>query len=408
MRRGYDDRPPRDSRSNGPRPRNRDYDDRPPRERDPRDSRSNGPRPIDKPPRRDSEPRRGHPPESRSMQKKGKRPAKPKQKMELNLALGRNMGIVAVGILAIVALVVFINQLTNDNAFAVYLDGQFIAYITIHETDDQDTLADNLLAHARNSLENQLGSDVRIHQSQIRLEPTRASSRDHITRPNLNVMIRSELTYDLLAAAIYIDGTREALLRTEYDAQQVIDTLVDRYRNDNTVEYFFNREVIIRHIPFNDNLLLNTVAETVSRFRQPIRAVIHHTVQPGESLTRIASIHNTTVNDIIDRNDIADPDNVHPWTRLFVESSVPFLLIYTVDEFIEEIVIPPEYDDQPSNALAYMEVQILTNGTPGRAQREVRRTFENGQPYGEDEIGNEHIIIQPENGVRQVGTAQGN
>ena len=311
---------------------------------------------------------------------------------------------IIIRILAVVALVVLINRLTNDNAFAVYLDGQFIAYIQIEETRDPDELAYAILDHARRSLENHVNSDVRIFQSQIHLEPTRASSRDHVIRATLITMIRNQLTYERLVSAIYVDGERYAILRTRDEAEQVIEALVDRYRNEYTIEYSFSRNVEIRQIPFHDDILVNSRFEAVSILRQPTRVLIEHVIQPGEDLLVIARMHDTTLEDIHERNVIPDDNNIHHLSILLVESIQPLLLVYTVDQFIDLEIIPPEYEEVENPNLGYGQTVIITQGIPGQRQVEIRRTFINGIQDGEDEI-DYNIILLPLPGVLEIGTA---
>jgi LysM repeat protein len=58
------------------------------------------------------------------------------------------------------------------------------------------------------------------------------------------------------------------------------------------------------------------------------------TVAPGDTLTGIARLFNTTVNDIVKLNDISNPNRIFPGQRLFlrVADSVPYPCcdVYTV------------------------------------------------------------------------------
>ena len=392
-RKEYDDRYPRNSKEYDDRPprRNREYDDRPPRRRNPNETRGNGPKPKPKP-------------------KKLTFIKFVKQQLTLIPALGRNVGIVAVGIVAIIAIIIFIRQLTLDNSLAVYLDNNLIGHIELVADANIGELEADLINNARNTLEGSLNSDVNIMESSIRLEPTRVNSRDIMLRTDLTIEIINRLRYELMAAAIYVDGERHALFRTTHDANQVLETLKERYKNERTVESYFNRVVNIIPVPYSEDLLVNEISETVVRLRQPTRTMTNHTIQPGESLHIIANMHNTSVDQILELNAdvITNPDNVQSGTVIRVESNEDFLLVYTVEEFVETVIEPPEYVDTPTSALPEGQIVIVHPGSPSEVQVKIKRTFLNGVQVGEDELSDRNVIIQGSSGARNIGTGPAN
>jgi len=57
---------------------------------------------------------------------------------------------------------------------------------------------------------------------------------------------------------------------------------------------------------------------------------IRYTVQPGDTLYRIARYYNTTVRNIQAFNDIPDPGRIYAGQRLVIPESPPEAIIYTV------------------------------------------------------------------------------
>lgn len=58
---------------------------------------------------------------------------------------------------------------------------------------------------------------------------------------------------------------------------------------------------------------------------------IDHTVVPGDTLYAISQKYNTTVENILKFNRIADPDRIYPQQVITVPLSPPEAIIYTVE-----------------------------------------------------------------------------
>jgi len=80
---------------------------------------------------------------------------------------------------------------------------------------------------------------------------------------------------------------------------------------------------------------------------------IRYTVQPGDTLYRIASRYNTTIRNIQAFNNIPDPDRIYAGQRLVIPESPPEAIIYTVKSGDTVYAIARRYGTSVDNIVRF-------------------------------------------------------
>jgi hypothetical protein len=312
-------------------------------------------------------------------------------------------GIAGVAVIAIAA--VLISNLLVYNAFAVYLDGELIGHMPRNAANEELT-SEEFHNHAVLSLQAaRAGARVNVEQ-QVTIEPARAPIGERSLQSEMLSLLTRRFNYTIAATAIYVNGNREALMRTAIDLEHVESLLQQRWRNDYTVmaEFVEGWETRTEYV-CPEEATFDSPEEAYWRLDRPTEQIYRHVVQDGENLSVLAVRFGTTVPTIMGDNNLT---SVNVWVGdvLYIYTYLPLLSVRTFDDIrtMEPIEMPLEEIEMPEMPQGF--TNVLQQGQPGQQASIVRIVRENGVERYRQTIEPE-VIIEPITHIVQVGTGAG-
>jgi len=311
-----------------------------------------------------------------------------------------NIG-VTVAILGTLAIMIIL-RFFSYNALAVYLDDELVGHLPLDRTlTSEEFHSETIEFHSA-----RLG-DIRTAQ-RITVEPARwVAARDISARNEVFNAIGFYLEYDIMARAIYVNGNREGLVRSDQYVNQIILLMTQRFRNENTIHYEFTAEWEIRHALVNpeEEVLLSTT-EAIASLDRNVLTRYPYTVRSGDSWGAIATRFNTYATALANLNGMTVSDIIHPGQTLYVNTFRPLLSVVTVDKVVTIEDIPMDVEERPNPDLPAAVINTIEEGSPGQRQVTQLITYVNGVQRGEPEDLEEEILRFPTPRLIEVGTRE--
>ena len=110
----------------------------------------------------------------------------------------------------------------TPNAYSVLLGEEQVGIIV------EEVLAEDLLKEAKLCIEEDLGGTIDIC-SELTVEPIRASQKEIIAKEELIFKLKNQISYDINAYSIKVDGVEQAVLINNNDAQAVLEKIKAKY-----------------------------------------------------------------------------------------------------------------------------------------------------------------------------------
>ena len=308
-----------------------------------------------------------------------------------------SLGIVVIA-LVVMSLVFFFRH----NAWAVYLDNQFIGYMPINREVETSTIHEDAVRH----LSGAMGVNVQVRE-EATVRTARASRSSLYTPSEMIRQVSQGFTFEIVAIAIYINGTRVAILRNEYDAQYVANEMAKNFVNEytlNNLTTFYEdwqlKNVIAQTIDDVDNAL-----DVIQYLERPVAVVIEHVIRPGDTQGDLAIEFGTTLARIGYLNNISADAILRVGEVILLESTRPRLTVVTVDRVTVTDVIPMDEEEVENPDLHISIRRPLQEGRNGEMEIIKLITRQNGTQVGEPEIISTRLITEPETRVVEVGTS---
>ena len=390
-------------RGNGPRPEPHDR-------RDIRDGRGGGDRRPRPPRAREAAPARRRPPPRRAEAVVRRRGISDFIGVDFSTItippIWKNIAVVAIGLVTIVAVgIILIANAMADNALAVYVDDEHVGYVEIFANWDSGIFHEQTVQE----LQRIRGVGVIVEQT-VRLEPTRAAQAEILTQSAMISQItRHNFTYKFQAFAIYVWDSeverfsRQALMRSMADVEATREELARRFRNNNTVDFWFEPDWQVRQIELdNDDIPFSTPQEAFSNMDRRIRAFVQHRVQSGENLTRIVNSYQADMTETLRNNPNVDPNNIMVGEVILLLTTEPLLTVITVDEVSEPAVLERDVVEELVSSLPTGRTRIRQEGRDGQVVRVTRIYRRNGNVF-EEVVEDREVLVQSEPRIVEVG-----
>jgi len=288
------------------------------------------------------------------------------------------------------------------NALAVYLDDELVGHIALDRALTSEEFHDEAIEfHAART------GDIRTTQ-RVTVTPARwVAARDISARNEVFNSIGFYLEYDIMARAIYVNGNREGLVRSDQYVNQIILLMTQRFRNENTIHYEFTAEWEIRHVRVNpeEEVLLSTT-EAIAVLDRNVMTRYPYVVRSGDSWGAIATRFGTYPTALANLNNMTINDIIHPGQTLYVNTFRPLLSVVTVDKVVTIEDTPPEVEELLNPDLPAAVINVIEEGTPGQRQVSQLITYINGVQRGEPEDLEEEILRFPTTRIIEVGTRE--
>ena len=325
-------------------------------------------------------------------------PKRFRRRMDPGVKRGISFGIT---VLILGAFVIMIGlRFFGNNALAVFLDNVQVGYMPMNREITSESFHEEVIANLVDHHQTQV-----ITEQQVTVTPARWVARRNIDdRAAIVSRAGLRMNYQISVRAIYINGHREALVRSDYCIAEIKRRIMSEHENENTVESYFATDwtIQIEVVDHNYEGLLSPMDAIFVLDRTEV-VRIPYEVQSGDNLGHIATHFGTTANDIAETNNITTATRIYPGDILYIRTRRPILSVITIDEIVtySPVEMPVEEIDNPDLDEGHREV--TQEGSPGESRTVLRITRLNGETTRTEQLESE-IVTPPVTRIIEVGT----
>lgn len=194
----------------------------------------------------------------------------------------------------IVAAIIGLFLVLRPNAYKISMNGEFIGAIKNKKVIEgaKDTVI--------TQLRNQYGAEVQF-EKEIEVERYRARKKDYIDPNYLIASMRKKMDILIGFKEIFVEGESIGIVASEEEVEVLKEELKKRYYGKREVEVEFGKGVEVKDVFAKESDLVS-MEKLVQKCTVTTPKSITYTVQPGDTLSGIASKYNTTIESIVSAN----------------------------------------------------------------------------------------------------------
>jgi len=344
-------------------------------------------------------------PQARPMRPPARRrptsPPKKRNPIRINPLVTRIAGIV-IAIAAFGTIFFFVgSRVFAFNAIAIHVDGEHKGYIAYDSNLD---LA-NFHRHVINFIENYDGTEIRLNATITAEAARRVANRNMEEQEAMFRALRRELSYQISARAIYVNGVFEVLVRTPSCVSDIERAMQNPWETPNTIEARFVADWRTEpRFVYNDDPELRSVTEAINMLDRRVPTDYLYRVRSGDNLTIIARNFETTPQEIALNNNIFVDSRLAIGQTLTLRTMQPLLAVITVEETEVLETIPRVTETIPNPDMGESMTNVIQEGNDGLQRIASRTSFINGVQTGEIEILEAEILQYPTTRIVEEGT----
>lgn len=182
----------------------------------------------------------------------------------------------------------------RPNAYKISMNGEFIGAIKDKRVIEgaKDTVI--------TQLKSLYGTEVEFEED-LEIERYRAKKKDYIDQSYLISCMRSKMDILIGFKEIFVEGESVGIVASQADVETLKDELKKKYYGDKEIEVEFGKQVEVKDVFAKEEDLIS-MDKLVQKCSTTTPKSITYTVQPGDTLSGIASKYNTTIESIISAN----------------------------------------------------------------------------------------------------------
>lgn len=234
----------------------------------------------------------------------------------------------------------------------------------------------------------------------VEAKPTELSDSDTIS----DGMVESTNAESTYACGVYIDGEFICALKTETDAMQVFNNIIDSYEKDSeneTVGFVQDVQYVQGIYPNNEETIWDSqqLADALTKTRYQEK---HYTVKEGDTLANIAYSNGLGVTELLKLNPKLG-DTIHVGDDVLVAGEVNYVTMKVVKTVVQNVETP--YNTIKTNSDKYYQGTTKTTqkGRSGLDQVTYMVTYVDGIQVSTQEV-NRTTLRQPTDEKILVGT----
>ncbi|WP_352420469.1 M23 family metallopeptidase [Proteiniborus sp.] len=327
---------------------------------------------------------------------------KDKLKTLKKLKFNRNIFNIRTGIIAVVAILFLTFSLVQykkgiDHEIATRAFNVKLGDMEIGVVRDKDKVID-IYNSIQKDLSKEHALDI-VLKEELSFVEVHAENEELVNKNTVEEKIRSNVTFNVVAYAINIDGKDLAYLGSEILAKEVLDEIKAPYieiakENDSKVEEIKiveNVKIVKKEVPVSKVESFDKVLAILQKGTDEERI---HVVEKGENYWTIAQKYNISVNDLEKANPNKNPKLIHPGDELSLVVPKPFLTVATYEEktYTEDVAFEVEYEY--SDSMYKDEKSVKKKGQVGKNEIVAKIEKHNGIEVAK-EILKETILSQP-------------
>ena len=319
---------------------------------------------------------------------KGTQPKKRRRKNSRK-ALQRRRMLYLIGIFVVMFLI-FMG--VRKNGTAVFVGQEQVGVLEIKKVTAQ-SLIDTL----ESQLADSIGSKVKINE-EIRAEGVHIGSKnkkDVCTMEHLLPKMRNMVTYKVDAAQIMVDGGKAATLANKEQAEAVLKQVqadllpAEGIAEDAEIGWLEKVEIVNEFVESTEIMKQEDAAAILEATTETTQS---YTVQTGDALYRIANLHKTTVEKLLELNPGADlQKSIRVGQVINVPVQKPKLSVKSVETQVLTAVEPKTYETQYDDTKPASYQKVIQQGKAGQKKSTIQITRVNGVVTEEKEVSKEII-----------------
>ena len=299
-----------------------------------------------------------------------------------------------------VFIIVIVWGLTKKNAFEIFVNGESMGFVTMSNNINEDSV----LSAATALLKEENEADVLISET-VSAELARVSKNDALTLEEMAELVAGSLTYDVMAAVIYVDGELKGVIKDMDAAETALDRVMAQHRQEGLT---FISEEFIEEVKIEPDYVAKDRIQSEDEVFGALTAFSDkrdiYTIVEGDSLERVSMIYGMTVDKLLHANpDITINTTLRIGRQLNITTPTPILSVRTVEEatYPETEPMPKREQlnpDKPSSHRA-----IIQQGADGLKDVTYHIIRING--YKQTPVAVNTVIINPPvPQIEEIGT----
>ncbi|WIV12513.1 M23 family metallopeptidase [Proteiniborus sp. MB09-C3] len=259
-------------------------------------------------------------------------------------------------------------------------------------------VATDLYDSIHKNLTKEQGLDVVIKEK-LFFEEVHAEDEELVNKSALEKKIRSNITFNVVAYAININGKDFSYLGSETLAKEVLEEIKEPYMQIakqegskvEEIKIVEDVKIVRREIPASKVDSFDKVLDMLQKGTDEEKI---HVVEKGENYWTIAKKYNISTDDLEKANPNKNPVLIHPGDELSLVVPKPFLTVATYEEktYTEEIKFETEYEY--SDNMYKDQQSVKKKGVAGKSEVVAKVEKHNGIEIAK-EIIKETILSQP-------------
>ncbi|HHY81601.1 MAG TPA: peptidoglycan DD-metalloendopeptidase family protein [Clostridiales bacterium] len=285
------------------------------------------------------------------------------------------------------------------SASKVILNGKVAGYVC--DPVSAQIIMEEVLREAAQIYRMDVTSSHKLTFEEVSVTPDQLSTKDE-----LESALRKYSDIKVNAIAIYADNNKIGILKSEEEAQQLLEQVKSRYIEDisKLEEAGFQEEVTIVSTPV-DYYEVQTVEAIAEEIQKGFETVEEYTIQQGDTLWSISRAFGIKIDDLKEMNPELkeNPDKLKLGQILKLSFPKSLLNVVTTELIDYEKSIPYETETKKDDSMYTTQTKVLQKGEEGLKKVEARVYKVNGKETRREVIS-ETVIKEPVNKIVAQGT----
>ncbi len=291
------------------------------------------------------------------------------------------------------------NNVYPTDSFSIISEGKELCKLREPE------LLDATLKKLDNELENTVKHEIDI-ENKFEISPSKAKDKEIASEEELYELVKSNISYSILAYELNIDGEKIGILNSEDEAEVLVEEVKDYFTQD------YDKESLLEVTTIED-VEIKQVKATNSEIQKKedlINYIIKGTdeekkyiVEKGDTYWTIAEYFNMYLDDLISANPQSDPEKIQIGDELNLIVPKPFINVQVKRTVTQEEKMPYETEYAYVSYMFNDEEVISKAGKYGVSEIEAIVTEQNGIQVAK-EVVTEKVLAEPVTQLVTTGT----
>ncbi len=332
-------------------------------------------------------------------EKKDRQPFKFTKRIKGSIALFLSTTLILSGIYTLDYLKTHENNVYRTDSFTIISEGKELCKLREPE------LLDVALKKLDIELEKTTNHEISI-ESKFEVSASKAKDKEIASEEELYELIKSNITYSIMAYELNVDGTRMGIFNSKEEAESLIEDVKEHFIAS------YDKESLIE-VTTVENIEIKQVKATNSEIQKKedlIDYIIKGTdeektyiVEKGDNYWNIAEYFNMSLDDLITANPQSDPERIQIGDELNLIVPKPFINVQVKRKVIQEEKMPFETEYAYVSYMYNDETIVSKAGKYGVSEIEAIVTEQNGIQLAKEVI-NETVITSPVTQLVTTGT----